>query len=172
MSLEIHSKKVVVITYKILLSSSLLCKMIIHAFISPCLQYWKIMFSCSNKEFLDCLLSVQNAVSRLSPRTRKRDHKVLASLHWLPFHFRIQFRILVLTLRELHGQTPKYVMDLQESVSSSQHLRSSVQMLLVVYQTHFENHGEPRRCTFETPSNFLCDMQYPLTLLKLWVVFL
>ena len=36
----------------------------------------------------------------------------LRSLHWLPVHYRIVFKILLLTHRALNGLTPDYIKDL------------------------------------------------------------
>ncbi|KAK0136277.1 hypothetical protein N1851_027827 [Merluccius polli] len=46
--------------------------------------------------------------------TRKRGHisPVLASLHWLPVKFRIEFKILLLNYKALHGQAPSYLKEL------------------------------------------------------------
>lgn len=44
---------------------------------------------------------VQNAVARLLIVTCKKQHitaPVVASLHWLPVHFKIHFKVLVLAL--------------------------------------------------------------------------
>ena len=37
---------------------------------------------------------------------------VLASLHWFPFKFRIEFKILLLTYEALNDQAPSYLKDL------------------------------------------------------------
>ncbi len=37
---------------------------------------------------------------------------LLRSLHWLPVKQRIQFKILLLTFRAIHGNSPQYIMDL------------------------------------------------------------
>lgn len=80
-------------------------EMVIHAFISSRLDYCNSVFTCLNKNELDRLQTVQNAAARLLTHTHKRAHitPVLAALNWLPVHFRINFKILVLTFRALHG---------------------------------------------------------------------
>lgn len=47
-------------------------------------------------------------------QTRSFNHitPVLASIHWLPIHFRIDFKILLLTYQTLHGLAPKYLAEL------------------------------------------------------------
>lgn len=56
----------------------------------------------------------------------KRAHikPVLASLHWLPVAFRIHFKILTLTFRVLHGQSPPYISDLLQIYNPTLSLRS------------------------------------------------
>ena len=46
--------------------------------------------------------------------TRKRDHisPSLASLHWLPVKYRIEFKTLLLTYKALNGQAPQYLKEL------------------------------------------------------------
>ena len=116
-------------------------EMVIHAFISSRLDYCNSLFSCLNKKDLDRLQTVQNAAAR---RTHKRAHitPVLAALHWLPVHFRINFKILVLTFRALHGQAPPYISDLIELHVPACTLRSSGHRLLMVSFTHFKTRGD------------------------------
>ena len=47
-------------------------------------------------------------------RTNRRDHvsPVLASLHWLPVKFKIEFQILLLTYKALNDRAPSYLKDL------------------------------------------------------------
>ncbi|KAF7649941.1 hypothetical protein LDENG_00133700, partial [Lucifuga dentata] len=68
----------------------------IHAFISSCLDYCNSLFSCLAASATSRLQMVQNAAARLLTHTKRREHitPVLASLHWLPVHFQIQFKIL------------------------------------------------------------------------------
>jgi len=47
-------------------------------------------------------------------RTNRRDYisTLLASLHWLPFKSRIEFKIFLLTYKALNDQAPSYRIDL------------------------------------------------------------
>jgi len=51
---------------------------------------------------------VQNAAARLITETNRTAHltPVLFNLQWHSVKYRIEFKILVLTFRALHGQTP------------------------------------------------------------------
>ena len=51
-------------------------------------------------------------------------------LHWLPVKTRMQFRILLITFKAIHGLAPKYLFDLLTFQSSLYNLRSSGSILL------------------------------------------
>ena len=51
-------------------------------------------------------------------------------LHWLPVKARIQFKILLITFKAIHGLAPKYLCDLLTFKSSLYNLRSSGSILL------------------------------------------
>ena len=56
---------------------------------------------------------MQNAAARLITRFRKCDHitPILFDLHWLPVSERMKFKILLLTFKALHQQSPTYIQD-------------------------------------------------------------
>ncbi len=119
-------------------------EMIIHAFVSLWLDYCNSLFTCLNKKELARLQHVQNSAARLLTRTNRRLHitPVLKSLHWLPVVYCVQFKILVLTFRALHGQAPNYIADLIKPYTSARSLRSSGQNLLMVPRTCFKTRGD------------------------------
>jgi len=57
------------------------------------------------------LQSVLDASARMIFRLRRSDHitDAFASLHWLRVPERIQFKIVVLTYKVLHGTAPRYL---------------------------------------------------------------
>ena len=55
---------------------------------------------------------------------------LLRGLHWLPVKARIQFKILLITFKAIHGLAPKYLCDLLTFKSSLYNLRSSGSILL------------------------------------------
>ena len=73
---------------------------LLHSFISSRLDYCNSLFTCLNQKTLKRLQTVHSA-ARLLTRSRKYDHitPVLASLHWLPVCFRIDFKILLITFK-------------------------------------------------------------------------
>ena len=74
------------------------------------------------------LQRLQNAVARLALDLSKFCHMtpVLRQLHWLPVVKRIQFKILLLTFKSIHGLSPPYISELiNVKPKSSYSLRSN-----------------------------------------------
>ena len=57
---------------------------------------------------------------------------MLASLHWLPVQARVDFKVLLLTYKALHGLAPTYLFDLFLSYIPTRTLLSQDTGLLVV----------------------------------------
>ncbi len=77
---------------------------------------------------------MQNSAARLLTRADRFEHitPVLASLHWLPVCFRIDFKVLLITYKALKGLTPQYISDLLSPYDPARVLRSSGRGLLSV----------------------------------------
>ena len=76
---------------------------------------------------------MQNAAARLICSTPRFSHisPVLFSLHWLPVKFRIDFKILIITFKAIHGQAPDYICNLIKVRNFSTYgLRSNSELLL------------------------------------------
>ncbi len=87
---------------------------VIHAFLTSRLDYCNSLYCGLPQTVIFRLQIVQNAAARLLTGTKKRDHisPILASLHWLPVNFRIDFKIAVFVYKALSGLAPKYISDL------------------------------------------------------------
>ena len=89
------------------------------------------------------LQSVQNAAARLITCSRKYDHitPILKELHWFPISERIKFKIMLLTFKALHQQSPAYIQDLVAYYQPSRILRSSHLLLLNPTNFHLKTYG-------------------------------
>ena len=87
---------------------------------------------------LSCLQLVQNAAARIITGSRKQDHiiSILASLHWLPVHFQIDFKILLLTFK-----APNYIKDLPTPYVPGCPLRSADSGFLVIPRARLVTKG-------------------------------
>jgi hypothetical protein len=108
------------------------------------LDYCNSLYFGVDKCLLRRLQLVQNAAARLLTGKRRYDHitPVLASLHWLPVVFRIQFKILLFTFKSLHGLAPKYMSELVCIHAPSREIRSAQQMLLDVPRCRQKTKGD------------------------------
>ena len=92
-------------------------------------------------------------------RSNRRSHitPLLISLHWLPVAYRIQFKILTLTYRALHGQALVYVADLLQPYLSARSLRSNKLNILSDPHTRLKTRGDR---AFEVTANcgMLCSL--------------
>ena len=86
---------------------------------------------------------MQNAAARVVTLSPKFCHitPVLANLHWLSMYMRIEFKILIVTCKPLHGLAPAYIKDLRQSYLPARDLRSSKKNLLVVPAFNINSYG-------------------------------
>ncbi len=64
------------------------------------------------------------------------------SLHWLPVHFRIDFKIILIVFKTLHALAPLYLSNLLLLHNPSRSLRSSDQRLLTVHRARLTMRGD------------------------------
>ena len=117
---------------------------VIHAFIFSRLDYCNALYSGISKRNIQRLQSIQNAAARFLTGTKRSDHitPVLAVLHWLPVSFRIDFKILLLVFKALHGLAPAYIVDMLTPYEPDRSLRSSGRALLHVPKTRLLTRGD------------------------------
>ena len=99
---------------------------LIHAFIASRLDNMNALLYGIPKQLLHRLQKIQNHAARIVTKTRRRDHitPVLAGLHWLPVEKRVEFKILLVTFKALHGLAPGYISDLIRLYEPARSLRS------------------------------------------------
>ncbi len=109
-------------------------KHVIHALILSRLDYCNSLYLGIPAVLLNRLQLLQNAATRLLTGTKKQVSvsPVLASLHWLPVHFRVQFKVLLYVFKALHGLAPEYISDMIQVYTMTRPLRSSQKFLLTV----------------------------------------
>ena len=86
-------------------------------------HYWAYLNARSHK-----LQKIQNVAARMISGTSRFEHisPVLMDLHWLPVKKRVDFKLLVITYKALHGLAPAYISNLIELHVPGRHgLRSA-----------------------------------------------
>ena len=106
---------------------------LVHAYVMGKLDYCNsLLFGLPDKQ-IKKLRRVQNAAARLISYTPRFGHitPVLRTLHWLPIRFRIEFKMLVIIFKSIHGLSPVYISDLISTKLQSKYcLRSNNELLL------------------------------------------
>ena len=106
---------------------------LVHAFITSRFDYCNGLSFGLRKAHIAKLQRVQNAAARLILGIGKFSHitSALYELHWLPVSLRIDYKILLLTFKCIHGLAPTDLRDLISIKSSSLYnLRSTGKLLL------------------------------------------
>ena len=89
---------------------------LVHAFIVARIDYCNGLLYGLPAAHLNKLQCIQNCAARLVCSLPRFCHitPTLFSLHWLhvPVCFRIEFKLLILTFKAIHGLAPQYITDL------------------------------------------------------------
>uniref|UniRef100_A0A8C6K6N2 Reverse transcriptase domain-containing protein n=1 Tax=Nothobranchius furzeri TaxID=105023 RepID=A0A8C6K6N2_NOTFU len=115
---------------------------VIHAFITSSFDYCDALYLGLPQSHLSCLQMVQNACLLTGSRKREHNTPILVSLHWLPVDFRVQYKVLLLAFKAVHGLAPQYLCELLVTHSPSRSLRSADQFLLEVPRTKRKLRGD------------------------------
>ena len=102
------------------------------------LDYCNGLLSSIPKSHVNRLQSLQNWAARLIFEVSKghSPQPLLNSLHWLPVHKRITFKLLLYVYKSLHNQAPVYLSECLTVYTPSRNLRSSYNLQLSYPITH------------------------------------
>ena len=126
---------------------------LIHAFVTSKLDHWNSLPYNVPKNVIKQLQLVQNAAGRHDITcARKCDYitPILFDLHWLPVSEQINFKILLLTFKALHQQSPTYIQDLITRYLPSRSLRSPSTLSLNPVSFNLKTYGS-RAFAVSTP---------------------
>lgn len=103
------------------------CKTMVHGLVLSRIDYCNALYVGLPRKLIYKLQKVQNAAAKLIFLQGRREHAtpLLIQLHWLPVRERVQFKILLLTFKCIHGQCPKYLSELLTRYEPQRSLRSS-----------------------------------------------
>ena len=110
-------------------------QILIHSFTTSRVDYCNSLLYGVSAYQLDKLQRVQNAAARLVFMENKFCHITPLSLklHWLPVKFQVNFKILLVTFKAIHGLAHSYIMELitiKSSAMGRYALRSNNELLL------------------------------------------
>uniref|UniRef100_A0A8C5QD10 Reverse transcriptase domain-containing protein n=1 Tax=Leptobrachium leishanense TaxID=445787 RepID=A0A8C5QD10_9ANUR len=107
-------------------------KQLIHALVISRLDYCNNLLSGLPLSRLSPPQSILNASARLIHLTRRSVSAapLCESLHWLPIHCRIKFKILILTYKTLTNSAPHYLSSLITKYTPARSLRSNSDLRL------------------------------------------
>lgn len=118
-------------------------KQIVHSLVISKLDYCNSLLYGLPASYIARLQRVQNAAARLITLCPRREHITphLKSLHWLPIIQRVEYKLITLTFKSVHGLAPTYLSDLITTYVPSRQLRSANQGLLNVPSYNLKGYG-------------------------------
>ena len=123
---------------------------VVHAFVSSRLDYCNSLLYGASTKLVSQLQRVQNMSARLVTNVKKYDHitPVLMQLHWLPVRCRIEYKVLLIIYKCLHGLAPVYLSSLLQQYQPTRQLRSKSKELLHVPKSRLVTFGDHAFCKF------------------------
>jgi hypothetical protein len=108
------------------------CKTLVCSLVTSRMFYSNALMYGVNASIVSKLQCVQNTAARLVTRKKKYEHitPTLVTLHWLPFKFRCQYKLLLYVFKALHGLAPSYLGELIHFYKPARSLRSQSAALI------------------------------------------
>ena len=105
------------------------CKCLVHAFVTSCIDYGKAMLFGIPDRLIHLLEMVQRSAARIVLHIRRGDRQsiseVLRQLHWFPVKKRTEYKLQVLVHCALYEGTPVYLALLLHRHTPRRSLRSA-----------------------------------------------
>ena len=119
------------------------CKTLVHVLVIYRLDYGNALLGLYGitDRLLHRLEMIQHSAARIKRHDRESTTAVLRRLHWPPVKWRINYMIVILVLRALHGLAPAYVSTLITPYEPRRALRSTGSALLCVPRHNLERYG-------------------------------
>ena len=107
-------------------------KRLVNTLVTSRIYYTNSVLYGSTDYDLNKLQRLQNTAARLIKGAKKNDHimPIIVERHWLPIRYRIQFKILLLVYKCLHGLAPQYLIEVIKLRCPPRTLRSSNRLAL------------------------------------------
>ena len=102
-------------------------KILVNALVLSKIDYCNSLLVNLPKYLIKKLQKIQNYAARLVKKLKVRNSvtKHLRDLHWLPVHYRIHFKVALLTYKSLNNLAPVYLKNMLEVYHPVRNLRSS-----------------------------------------------
>ena len=117
---------------------------LVHSLVTSRLDNMNALLIGQPDNVISKLQRIQNHAAKVVVQKKKHDHvtPILQSLHWLPVHFRIQYKLLLITHKCLNGEAPVYLVSRLQRYVPGRSLRSADQHLLVERKANLKSYGE------------------------------
>ena len=119
-------------------------KLLVNSTVLSRLDYCNSIYVGLPQTSLYKLQLAQNCAARMITNTPRHDHitPVLQQLNWLTIQKRCQLKILVLTFKVLHNNSPQYICELLQWYTPSRALRSASTTSLVPNRSRTIRYGK------------------------------